>query len=891
MLRDLRHAIHTLGRSPGYTLLSIVVLALGIGANAAIFSVLDSVVLHALPYPDPGRLVFVWERFPALPPPMGPRMFVARSNFTEWQRQATVFSRMAAFTSRTVDETSSGHPRHVDTGYASAALFPLLGAEARLGRLLPADTGRAGNDGVAVLTDAFFDREFQRNPAAIGRTLTLDGAAYTVIGVLPAGFHLPATHNGSDQLRPEVWVPLSRLPATAEQDHMRTLRVVARLKPGATLAQARTEMDAIAQRLQKSDPGFDNGWLTSVFDFRTEDTDPKVHRALFVLMTATGLLLLIACANLANLTVARATLRARELALRLALGATRARLISQLIAEPFLLSLAGAACGLLLARWGVKLIVAYKPEDVMRPELIAINLPVLLFAALAGVATTILFGLAPAFTASRADLNTTLKSGGAGGASAMRLRSRQLLIALEVALALVLVSGAGLMIRSFQELLALGVGFRTDRVTLADIDLPAARYPDDAARARFFRELEARAAAAPGINAAAIVDNPPLHRISMSNFYIEGRPEPPLNALPIADKDHMSPGYFDLIGLRIEAGRAFTDTDLAVTEKGPNAVVIVNRAFARQFFPNQNPIGQRLLRPRQKAGQRDHRDRLRFPPHGSGERYPRHHLLARPAAPHRQPDGAQFGAAGNARRLHPRPGLVAGQGSARGRGAAHDLLRRRVALPAAFQHLPARRLRRAGADPGHARDLRSAGRPGGVARARNRHPHGDWRHARADRRARAGTEHDAGSRGARRRARRQPRARPLPRIPAVPGAPARPLDARPRPGGGAGGSAPRRVGAAAPRDPCRLHRRPSRRVTGTADTGSAGLRPAQGEPRSLMDRAQVERRALPVHPQRGSCFSSVGNIAFTNATALRVAAALSPSFTGTTTFTSAESLR
>ncbi len=182
----------------------------------------------------------------------------------------------------------------------------------------------------------------------------------------------------------------------------------------------------------------------------------------------------------------------------------------------------------------------------------------------------------------------------------MRLRSRQVLIAVEVALALVLVSGAGLMIRSFQELLALGVGFRTDRVSLADVDLPAARYPDDAARARFFRELGTRAAAAPGINAAAIVDNPPLHRISMSNFYIEGRPDPPLNALPIADKDHMSPGYFDLIGLRIEAGRAFTGTDLAVTEKGPNAVVIVNRAFARQFFPHQNPIGQRLLDPDKK---------------------------------------------------------------------------------------------------------------------------------------------------------------------------------------------------------------------------------------------------------------------------------------------------
>jgi putative ABC transport system permease protein len=458
-----------------------------------------------------------------------------------------------------------------------------------------AEDEHPGNNRVAILTDALFDRQFQRDKTAIGRTLTLDGAAYMVIGVLPPGFHLPATHEGSDQVRAEIWVPLSRLPATDEQNHARTLRVIARLKPGATLAQARTEMEVIAQRLQKTDPEHNEGWLTSVFDIRTEDTDPDVHRALYVLMGAVGFLLLIACANLANLTMARATLRARELAMRLALGATRARLVSQLIAEPLLLSLSGAALGLLLAHWGLKLIVAYKPENVMRPELIAINLPVLLFAALAGIATTLLFGLLPSLTASRADLNTALKTGGGGGSSAVRLRSRQALIALEVALALVLVTGAGLMIRSFQELLAVGVGFRTERVSLADIDLPANRYRDNVARARFFRELLARAGGMAGIDGAAIVDNPPLHKIVMSNFFVEGRPEPPLNELPIADKNHMSPAFFDLIGLRMEAGRTFTETDLAVTEKGPNAVVIVNRAFARQFFPNENPVGHRLL--------------------------------------------------------------------------------------------------------------------------------------------------------------------------------------------------------------------------------------------------------------------------------------------------------
>jgi putative ABC transport system permease protein len=279
---------------------------------------------------------------------------------------------------------------------------------------------------------------------------------------------------------------------------------------------------------------------------------------------------------------------------RLALGASRARLLSQLIAEPFLLSLAGASLGLLIAYGGVKLMVAYKPENVMRPEQIGINVTVLLFAAITAVATTLLFGLVPSLTASRADLNTALKSG-TGGSSGARLRSRQFLIAVEVALALVLVTGAGLLIRSFQELLSVGVGFRTERVSIADVELPGDRYRDGPTRARFFRQLLERARATPGIESAALVDNPPLHKISMSNFWIEGRPEPPLNELPIADKDHMSLGYFELIGLRMEAGRGFTDTDFAITEKGPNPVVIVNRAFVKQFFPNENPLGRRLL--------------------------------------------------------------------------------------------------------------------------------------------------------------------------------------------------------------------------------------------------------------------------------------------------------
>jgi putative ABC transport system permease protein len=586
MVRDLRHALQTLARSPGYTALCVAILALGIGANAAIFSVLDAVVIHALPYPDADRLVVIWERFPAMPPPIGPRMFVMRQNFDEWRRQARSFDSMAAFRQDFLNETSTQPPRRVSTGFATASLFPMLGAKARIGRIFTNESERS-----AVITDEFFESRYQRNPSVIGRSIALNSSVYTIIGVLPPRFHLPSTREGSDQLKPEVWLPV---PPPQAKNPPRDLLVLAHLKPGVTVAQARAEMAAIGDRLAKSDAEHNEGWTTSLFDLRTEDTEPEVHQALYVLLGAVAFLLLIACANLANLTLARVTLRTREMAIRLALGASRARIISQLIAEPLLLSIAGAAAGLLFARWCIRLMVAYKPEDIQRPELIAINLPVLIFAALAGIVTTLLFGLAPAFSASRADLNTALKSGGAAGSSLSRVRWRQLMIGGEVAMALVLLTGAGLMIRSFQELLSVGVGFRTDRVTLADIDLPADRYRDDTARSRFFRELVSRTGAASGIEGSAVVDNPPLHRISMSNFFIEGRPDPPMSELPIADKDHGSPSYVSVLGLRLEAGRWFTDRDLPAGNAVPTAV-IVNRSFVRQFFPKENPIGHRLL--------------------------------------------------------------------------------------------------------------------------------------------------------------------------------------------------------------------------------------------------------------------------------------------------------
>ena len=588
LVRDLRHAVYTLRRSPGYSLLSIAVLALGIGANSAIFSVLDSVILDALPYPDPASLVFVWERFPAMPPPMDKRMDVARRNFQEWKRQATVFRDMATFRATPLEETGLEHPRHVSTGFASPGLFAMLGVRARLGRLFTAAEDRPGQGRVAVLADTYFEQRFGRRPAALGQSIVLGGTPYTVIGVLPPRFHLPATYEGTDQVKADVWVPLTGLFYSAADEQSRQLRVMARLKPGVSVEQARRQMAAIADRLAATGGDFNKGWATSVFSVRTEDVSPQMRVALFILMGAVGFLLLIACANLANLTLARATLRSREIALRLALGASRTRIVAQLASEALLLSFAGAAAGLLLANWCVRWLVSLHPEDLQRPELVSIDASVFAFAAVAAVFTTMLFGLAPAMAASRLDLNSALKSGGGWGASAVRLRNRQFLIGLEVALALMLVVGAGLMIRSFQSVLSVGVGFRTQQVSIADIDLPEKRYPDGPAQARFFRDLLDRARSAPGIAAAAITDAMPLHRITMWNFFIAGHPEPPVSALPIADMVHASPGYFGVIGLRLEAGRLFTEADRT-------GVAVVNQSFAKKFFPGENPLGQHLL--------------------------------------------------------------------------------------------------------------------------------------------------------------------------------------------------------------------------------------------------------------------------------------------------------
>jgi putative ABC transport system permease protein len=594
VLREARHALRTIARSPAYALTCIAVLTLGIAANTSIFSIVYSVILAPLPYADTGRLVFVWERFQSMPEPLGSRMQVARRNYLEWKKQNTVFSAMAAFHETRLSETGVDQPRHISVGSATAGFFPLLGVNPQFGRLFPGE-GEKDAERVAIITGQYFQRRFNGDLKALGRPLAIGGVTYTIIGILPENFHLPAMWEGMDQKKPDVWVPLARLWKKPADDTVRQLFVVAKLKPGVTLTQARSEMSRISEGLAQADPQLNAGSSSAVYTFEVEDTAPTLHRALYVLLAAVVFLLLIACANLANLTLARSSERSRDVAVRLALGATRPQIVRQLLLESLILSVIGAAAGLLLAYWAIRGMLALEPVEFQRPELIEISIPVFVFTAAISILAALLFGLAPAVNTSRVDLNSAMKAGGGWGGSAGRSRSRQFLIAAEVALALILVSGAGLMIRSFRELVDTGIGFKTDRLTTVDIDLPETRYPDGASRSRFFRELLHRARSASGVAAASVVDNLPLHRVSATNFYIAGHPEPDKDSLPIADFAQASPDYLSMIGMRLLAGRFFTENDLSFNEKEKDGVAIVNQAWVRKFLDGGQALGKRIL--------------------------------------------------------------------------------------------------------------------------------------------------------------------------------------------------------------------------------------------------------------------------------------------------------
>ncbi|HET6899038.1 MAG TPA: ABC transporter permease [Vicinamibacteria bacterium] len=578
--RDLALAVRMLRRRPAFTALAVTVLALAIGANSAIFSVVEGVLLRAPGFEDPGRLVFVWEARPAR---NQIRNVVASYNYAHWRERVRSFTGMAAFTPSGVNLTGGGDPERLDAARATGNLFAVLGVRPFLGRALSDEDSRAQAAPVVVLSEGFWRRRFAADPGIVGRSLVLDGRPTTVVGVMPQSFQLPAGK--------AAWLPITLDQEMHDSWRGRSLMVVARLAPQTTLAQARDEMARLHEDLAREQPAYNTGWTTNVFSLPA-DLVRDVRPALAVLMGAVSLLLLVACANVANLLLARALSREREVAIRSALGASPARLVRQLLAESLLLGGLGGVAGLLLGAWLLQGLLALLPAEVRLVAHVGLNPAVLAFTAAVSLASAILFGLAPALQQARPSLVPALKEGGqTRGASHARRRLKGALVVSEIALALVLTAGTGLLLRSFWRLANVDPGFRPHGVLTVPVGLPDRTYPTAERQAAFIREAVAHVSRVPGVQSAAAMSATPLGGGgSATRFRVLDRPVPPRGEEPSTNVRIVTPGLFRTLAIPLLAGRDFDQRDVA----GRPAVVVVSRGLAREFWADKNPLGQRV---------------------------------------------------------------------------------------------------------------------------------------------------------------------------------------------------------------------------------------------------------------------------------------------------------
>lgn len=580
LFKDIRYGFRSLLKRPGFTLVAVITLALGIGANSAIFSVVNSVLLRPLSYPESEQIVLL----DGINPPKG----ITQSNmsipdFADWQQQNQVFEHMAGFVSGGALLTSGDETERVRGTSVTADFFPLMRTDAVIGRALQADDSQKGRDPVVVLSYGLWQRRFGADQNIVGSKVILGGKSATIVGVMPAGFDYPA--------QSELWAPFP-IDAAAERRDNRYLGVITRLKPGATIVQAQAQMDTINQRLGQAYGETNSGWNVKLASLR-ERLVGAMRSSLLMLLGAVAFVLLIACANVANLLLARATVRQKEIAVRTALGASRWRIIRQLLTESVLLSLIGGGVGLLLGIWLTKLLIAVSPPNSPRFDEIRPDARVFAFTLALTLITGLIFGLAPALQGSRIDLNERLKEGGrSGGSSASHNRMRGLMMVSEIALSFLLLVGAGLLIRSFMRLREVSPGFNPANVLTVRMSMPSAKYPQGEPRAQILRQAVERIKSIPGVQSAGAVLSLPLggDTFNVGRAYIrEGRPATPEesdNAAYLV----ATPDYFRTLNIPLVAGRAFTDQD---TEQTPK-VLVVNESMARQLWPGQSPIGKRL---------------------------------------------------------------------------------------------------------------------------------------------------------------------------------------------------------------------------------------------------------------------------------------------------------
>lgn len=596
-LKDLRFAFRMLRKNPGFTAVAVLTLALGIGANTAIFSIVDAVLLRPLPFKDPERLVTVWERNPEHGYDANT---AAAANFDDWKAQNQSFEQMASFKRASKMDLTLGDETERVTGVAvTANLFPLLGTNPMRGRGFTSEEETPGRADVVVLSHRLWQRRFAGDPAVLGKTVSLDGRSYTVVGIMPGGFCFPGgtgVLDGDYDPAADLWMPL-RISAEEQQnrgDH--PCHVVARLKPGVTLAQARSEMDAIQGQIHKSYGWYFMGTHCTVLPLR-EQSVGGVRAALCLLLGAVALVLLIACANIASLLLVRAAARQKEFAVRAALGAGRGAIIRQLLVESVLLAVLGGALGVLLAGWSVPLLAAHVGDSIVAStpgwNAISIDGRVLAFTLVVALGTGILFGLAPAWQAAQTDVNDALKAEGRGAGTGLRgQRLRSGLVVAEVALAVMLLIGAGLLLRSFSRLQRVNPGFSAAHVLTFQLGLPEARFPQTQDRGAFVDGLCERLKSLPGVEFAGATTVLPLSGGPINNrtYTVVGHPPSEPGQFYSADFCFVTPDYFRAMQIPLRAGRSFGAGD---TRESP-LVCVINEALARRQFPNEDPIGKQL---------------------------------------------------------------------------------------------------------------------------------------------------------------------------------------------------------------------------------------------------------------------------------------------------------
>ena len=585
-MNELRFALRQLRKSPAFTFIAILTLALGIGANTAIFSVVNAVILRPLPYQAPEQLVWIWETSPKNEIEEEPLSF---PNFNDFRQQAQSFEAVGAFTGAApILSGADGEPERLTGAAVVGDFFSVLGVEPVLGRKFVPEENEDGKNRVAILSHAFWQRRFGGDPGLVGQQIQLNGNQYTVVGVMPPAFQDPV----AAARRPvELWMPLAVTERMRSARRSDFLSVIARLKPSLTVEQARAELKGIASRLEQQYPDTNTNWSVIVEPLH-ETLTGNVRPALLILLGAVAFLLLIACANVANLLLARASARQREIAVRSALGASRARIIRQLLTENMLLSLAGGVAGLFIAWWGTRALLALSPGNIPRLSSVGLDPQVLLFTLLVSLVTGVLFGLAPALIVSKLNLNQTLKEGGrssAEGAGGRRLRNG--LAVAEVALSLILLVGAGLLIRSFLRLQEVNPGFNPDNLLAAELSLPSAKYAENQQVVNFYDQLLARVAEQPGVSSAALTTSLPLTGGGdILAFSVEGRPVARTDRTPDAEARVVNPDYFRTMEIPLRRGRVLTDQD---APDAPDAVVI-NEALARKYFAEEDPVGKRI---------------------------------------------------------------------------------------------------------------------------------------------------------------------------------------------------------------------------------------------------------------------------------------------------------